>query len=180
MIGSQLSQLGVGSPVSGIQLVSEHGPVRLGEYLGRKNVILYWGRTFASSRFWLGAMILRRYSSVLERCGAAVLIIGDEARLGPATRLAAALGLPFLVLADGKGNLQKQFHHEGSGRSVVSLTILVDLQGNPRFIHLGSLPTDVVDGAGLLGAVRSLSTLPCAGCSIPDYATSTFNGRHVS
>jgi hypothetical protein len=89
-------------------------------------------------------------------------MIGDESRLGPATRLAAELGLPFSIMADARAEPQTHFLYERASRNLVIMTILVDLRGIVRFTHRGSLFADVVDGAGLYRAVRSLSTSPCA------------------
>jgi peroxiredoxin len=180
MTRRQLNQFTIGSPVPDIELVSTRGRVRLEDYIGRKNVVLYCGRTYASSRFWLGAMILSRYSCVLEAFGAAVLMIGDRARLRQATRLATRLGLPFLILTDERDDLLNHFLTDKTDQNLVSMTILVDLEGIVRFIHHGSLPADIVDGAGLMGALRSLSTLPNAERSIPGYAAWTADGCLLS
>jgi peroxiredoxin len=86
-----------------------------------------------------------------------VLVIGWGGYLGPATRFAAELGLPFLFLNDLNGEVFYQYGLDEIGCGPLpSASVIVDKQNVVRTIYLGALPDDILDVTRLMNGLEHL------------------------
>lgn len=147
----------VGSRAPDFSLASIDGLISLSEFVGRQNIVIYGLGSFIASRCWQGALALGRLSSWLQRHETTVLLIGGDFYLGPATRLASELNLPFRILADLEDRVLCCFGLEGCGLLPNrTLTVLIDKQGVVRYLHRGSLAGVIFDENGLKQAIADL------------------------
>jgi peroxiredoxin len=147
-------------------LPSVSGQVRLSDYTGRRNVLLYFMSRFANSLAWRGVISLDAMYDSLQAQDTKALVIGQGGYLGPATRLAAELGLPFLFLSDLGGEVFRRYGLAEIGRRPPPVaTVLVDKQNIIRYVYLGVPPGAIIDATCLMNILGRLDfPLPLAPC----------------
>src|SRR5437763_15613054 len=89
----------VGSLAPDFTLAGSSGQIRLSDYLGKQNVVLYFMREFSCSWCQKHIAQLKQMYSALQSRKTAVLVIGGGNR-GEAEHLATQLQVPCPVLAD--------------------------------------------------------------------------------
>lgn len=138
--------------------------VCLSDYTGRRHVLLFFMSRFTSSFAWRGVITLGTKYDSLRAQEVEVLVIGWGGYLGPATRFAAELGLPFLFLSDINGEVFYQYGLDEIGRGLLpSASVIVDKQNVVRTVYLGAPPDDILDVTRLMNAFKHLDfCLPLA------------------
>ena len=77
--------------------------------IGRPQVLFFFMERFSNSRSWQSAMKLAANNEWFDDNNIVVILVGDFKHLLPATRLAAEMELPFLLLADHDGALWRRY-----------------------------------------------------------------------
>jgi peroxiredoxin len=145
-------------------LPSVGGHVCLSDYTGRRHVLLYFMSRFANSVAWRGVIGLGAMYDSLQAQETEVLVIGQGGYLGPATRLAAKLGLPFLFLSDLGGEVFRRYGLVEIGRRPPPVaTVLVDKQNIIRYVYLGVPPGAIIGATCPMNILERLD-LPFAPC----------------
>lgn len=138
--------------------------VCLSDYTGRRHVLLYFMSRFTSSLAWHGVITLGNMYDSLQGQDTEVLVIGRGDYLGPATKLAAELGLPFLFLIDINGEVFYQYGLDEIGRGPLpGASVIVDKQNVVRYVYLGTPPGNILDLTRLMIGLERLDfCLPLA------------------
>lgn len=144
--------VGEGSMAPKFALSSPEGSVRLVDYAGRRNVLLYFVCGFTCSRCWHWLLALEQAWRGLPTHDTAVLVIGSERHLKPAAQLAADLGLSFTFLADKQGHVARRYGLASSGRGRHGAAFFVDKQGVVNHVQNMDRRHRVPDMAALLAA----------------------------
>jgi peroxiredoxin len=146
----------IDSLASDFRLSTLSRSIKLSDYRGRQNVLLYFMCDFASARCWQAALHLGQLRELFHAHHTAVLLIGGRAYLEPATRLAIQLGLPFPLLSDADGAVARQYGLAAAGEGFTA-TVLIDKQGFVRYRRIAVLPQTAVNSTELRTMVRSLA-----------------------
>ena len=102
--------------------------------INRPQVLFFFMERFSNSRSWKSAMKLALNNEWFDDNNIVVILVGDFKQLLPATRLAAEMELPFLLLADHDGALWRRY-----GRPAFKTLqrgdayVLVDLCGQVQY-----------------------------------------------
>ena len=100
----------------------------------KPQVLFFFMERFSNSRSWQSAMKLAASNDWFDDRNIVVILVGDYKHLIPATRLAAEMELPFLLLADHDGALWRRY-----GRTAFNSLdrrdayVLVDLCGRVQY-----------------------------------------------
>ena len=144
----------VGSLAPDFTLAGSSGQIRLSDYLGKQNVVLYFMREFSCSWCQKHVAQLKQLYSALQSYNAEVLVIGGGSR-AEAEQLDAKLQVPFPVLAD----TDREVYHRYGLEKVMSLqrsgAIVVDRQGRVNYSHPTTLPIAGLDRAALMSALEN-------------------------
>lgn len=137
-------------------LESGKGPVKLAQYLGRQNVVLYFMREFSCPACRQHVRELSQLYPQLQASGTDVLVIGGGTQ-EEANRLSETYKLPFTVAADPD---RETYHNYGLHRAMGMIqrsgSIVVDKQGIVRYVQRVTLPTGALDKKELLAALAQL------------------------
>jgi len=97
-------------------------------------VLFFFMERFSNSRSWRSAMKLAASNKWFDEQNIVVILVGDYEHLLPATRLAAEMGLPFLLLADHDGALWRRYGRcEFNSRQRKDAYVLVDFCGQVQY-----------------------------------------------
>ena len=147
----------VGSLAPDFILAGSSGQVRLSDYLGKQNVVLYFMREFSCSWCQKHIAQLKQMYSALQSRNTAVLVIGGGSR-EEAEHLAIKLQVPFPVLADVD---REVYHSYGLEKILFALqrsgTFIVDRQGRMSYIHPTTVPIAGLDRAALMSALEPVA-----------------------
>src|SRR5438067_571030 len=145
----------VGSLAPDFILAGSSGQIRLSDYLGKQNVVLYFMREFSCSFCQKHVAQLKQLYSALQSQHTAVLVIGGGSR-AEAEHLATRLQVPFPVLADA----DREVYHRYGLEKVMSLQrsgiIVVDRQGRVSYSHPTILPIAGLDRVALMSALANI------------------------
>lgn len=159
MMGSQVKNHIIGKLSPDPQLASIGGRVRLSDFVNHQNVVLFFMDRFTCSRCWYDAIRLGKHQSILKRYNILVLLIGGGEYLGPATRLAAELDLPFPILADSDEDVWKHYvansHPSDRYHTVIAV---IDDNGILRYLLGGCLSGEIFDAQRLIDAISRLNS----------------------
>jgi peroxiredoxin len=102
--------------------------------IARPQVLFFFMERFSNSRSWQSAMKLALYNEWFDDHNIVVILVGDIEHLLPATRLAAEMELPFLLLADHDGALWRRYSRpEFNTLQRRDAYVLVDLCGQVQY-----------------------------------------------
>lgn len=141
-----------------LDLVDTAGdPIRLGDYLNRTHVLLYFMRATTCPVCVRHVRDLARHADEYTALGATILVVVPEG-LATARAWAAKQRLPFPVVTGAHGS-----PHEAVGllRTVFgamqqSGTVLIDRTGTARYTKAATIPTASYDRAAALRALTAL------------------------
>ena len=146
----------VGSLAPDFTLAGSSGQIRLSDYLGKQNVVLYFMREFSCSWCQKHVAQLKQMYSALQSRNTAVLVIGGGSR-EEAEHLATKLQVPFPVLADA----DREVYHRYGLEKVMSLQrsgiLVVDRQGRVSYLQYKTIPIAGLDRVALMSALENVS-----------------------
>ena len=146
-----------GQKAPDFKLASSKGPVELGSFRGDKNVLVYFMREFSCAVCRGHVKELGRMYPELQAQGVEVVVVGGG-ELPAGQRLAETFKLPFAVASDpDRGIYHRYGLDKAAGVIQRSGSILVDQQGNVRYIQRATLPTGALDKAELQTAIAGLN-----------------------
>lgn len=100
----------------------------------RPQVLFFFMERFSNSRSWQSAIKLAGNNEWFDDNNIVVILVGDFRHLLPATRLAAEMELPFLLLADHDGALWRRYGRpEFNTLLRRDAYVLVDLCGKVQY-----------------------------------------------
>ncbi|GMQ77945.1 MAG: hypothetical protein BMS9Abin02_0437 [Anaerolineae bacterium] len=102
--------------------------------IGCPQVLFFFMGRFSNSRSWKSAVMLALNNEWFDDNNIVVILVGDYKHLLPATRLAAEMELPFLLLADHDGILWRRYGRpEFNTLQPRDAYVLVDLCGQVQY-----------------------------------------------
>lgn len=131
--------------------------VSLADYVGNKNVVLYFMREFncMACRGYAGQ--LGQMHDQLKKSDTEVLVIGGG-KIEDAAALAKVYRLPFPVLADQSRNVYLSYGLDKAFLFIQrSGTVLIDKAGSVRYIEIGANPSQSLRRAELERAVKQIT-----------------------
>ena len=154
------TQLTVGSPAPDFALVSTYGQIRLSDYQGRQNVVLFFMREFNCATCRQHVNHLKRLYDTFQARDTTVLVIGGGQKKD-AEKLAHTFSTPFPVLADPDRSVYLRYSLDKVVMFVQrSGTMVVDKQGTLRYMQQAMLPTAALEAEAVLRVIKSLQTAP--------------------
>ncbi len=131
---------------------------------GCQHIVFLFMYRFTCSRCWRTAMKLGQLHKQLQKKDTTVVMVGDSHHIGPATRLAAELELPFPLIADDSGALRRLLRIRGSASSCSHsasgcshyAVVLMDRQGAVQYCQDVSNPGTTLNAIELMAATENL------------------------
>jgi peroxiredoxin len=153
-------EFALGSAAPNFSLTSAKGSViKLADFRGQKNVVLYFVREFACMSCQRNAAELNRMYTDLQAQNTEVLVIGGGSSKD-AERMADRLQLTFPVLGDPAREIYRNYGlSKVLGAYQRSGTFLIDKQGILRYMHQVTNPQASVDKTTLISEIKKLQTV---------------------
>jgi peroxiredoxin len=139
--------MAIGSSFPNLKLESTKGSFHLSDYQGQQNAVVHFVCHFSCSRCWRSMMSLGQLYPSFQGLNTAVLAIGTNKQLHPASQLAQELHIPFPLLTTAT---------DACPVSHFSAAVLLDANG---IVHHGQFthsPTAILDVNALLPAAARL------------------------
>ena len=165
-MSTDAAEVELGSAAPDFSLESNDGSlIRLSEFKGQKNVVLYFMREFMCLSCQRHAAQLGRMYSSFQAHDAEVLVIGHGSRK-LAEYVSKSLRLPFPVLFDLTRDTYERYDLSKILMAIQrSGTFLIDKQGVVRYIHQATNPQSSVDEAELMAELEKLQPASPASAS---------------